>query len=58
MYKDSEFNYILHSDILNFILFSYDWLVKGIIDFTSSKNITLEAVVEILNAKPNYGNYN
>lgn len=55
--KDSNFNYILHSDILDFILFSYDWLVKGIIDFTSSENITLEAIVEILNANPEYGNY-
>ena len=55
--KNSSFNYILHSDILDFILFSYNWLIKGIIDFTSSKNITLEAIVEILNAEPEYGHY-
>ena len=55
--KESNFNYILHSDILDFILFAFNWAVKGIVDFTSSENITLEAIVEILKASPEYGKY-
>ena len=43
--------------ILDFILFSFSWSVTGILDFTSTDNISLEAIVKILKAKPEYGNY-
>jgi nucleoside-diphosphate-sugar epimerase len=55
--KESNFNYVLHSDILNFIRFANNWAIKGVIDFTSTENITLEEITNILKAEPEYGNY-
>lgn len=56
--ENSSFNYILHSDILNFILLCYNNNINGIIPFVSSKNITLKEITEILNIKnANFGNY-
>jgi len=54
----SEFNYILHSDILDFILKSYNDNIKGIIDFVSSKNITFKEIENILEIKAKFGNFN
>jgi len=58
--KDSSFNYILHSDILNFILYCFDKNISNdIIDFVSSQNISLEEITNILDIKePCYGKYN
>lgn len=52
---DSTFNYILHSDLLNFILKASD--ETGIVNFTSGGNITLKRVNEIFNGNPIWGDY-
>jgi hypothetical protein len=54
---NSEFNYILHSDIKNCILKSYKENINGIIDFVASDNIKLKEISKILKIKANYGNY-
>ena len=54
--KNSKFNYILHSDICDFILEVMKKDIKGNFDFSSSV-ITLEKVVELLKGNPKYGNY-
>lgn len=55
--KESNFNYVLHSDILDFILYCYNNNINDILSFVSSNNITLEEVVNILGINVNYGNY-
>lgn len=55
--KDSNFNYILHSDILDFILYCYKNDISDTIPFVSSTNITLEEIVNILGVNANYGEY-
>jgi len=54
---DSIFNYVLHSDISDFIRFSIDSGIKGIYNLTSSENITLFDVGDILGKKVTFGNY-
>tara|TARA_Y100000361_G_scaffold154281_1_gene179284 strand:- start:4427 stop:5131 length:705 start_codon:yes stop_codon:yes gene_type:complete len=53
--SDSTFNYILHSDLLNFISESED--KTGILNFISDGNITLKKVNEIFNGNPIWGDY-
>jgi len=55
--EDSNFNYVLHSDILEFMLFCYKENISDIIDFTSSSNITLKEIESILGVKANFGDY-
>ena len=55
--KESNFNYILHSDILDFILHCYENNINDILPFVSSNNITLEEIVDILGVDAHYGNY-
>ena len=55
--KESNFNYILHSDILDFILYCYENNINDILPFVSSNNITLEEIVDILGVDAHYGNY-
>jgi nucleoside-diphosphate-sugar epimerase len=55
---DSRFNYVLHSDILDFIKFSIDHdLVKGIYNLASSENVTLSEVANMLGKKVKFGTY-
>ena len=53
--SNSTFNYILHSDLLNFISESED--KTGILNFISDGNITLKKVNEIFNGNPIWGDY-
>ena len=53
--EDSTFNYILHSDLLDFIF--EDEKRTGIINFVSDGNITLGRVNEIFGGNPEWGNY-
>jgi nucleoside-diphosphate-sugar epimerase len=55
--KDSSFNYVLHSDILDFILYCYENNINDIIPFVSSTNITIKEISNILGVDANYGNY-
>jgi len=53
--EDSTFNYILHSDLFEFIF--EDFNRTGIINFISDGNVTLGRVNEILNGNTVWGNY-
>jgi len=53
----SVFNYVLHSDILDFIKFSIDNDIKGIYNLASSENVTLSEVADMLGKKVNFGSY-
>lgn len=53
----SEFNYILHSYVLDFIKFSMNHDVKGIYNLASSENITLLEVANMLGKKVKFGTY-
>jgi len=54
---DSRFNYVLHSDILDFIKFSIDHELKGIYNLASSENITLLEITNMLGRKVKFGTY-
>lgn len=54
---DSEFNYILHSDIVEFIRFSMESDLKGIYNTVSSDNISLSEVANIAGVKVEFGDY-
>jgi nucleoside-diphosphate-sugar epimerase len=53
----SEFNYILHSDILDFILKAYDDNIIDVVDFVSSDNVTFKEIETILGIQANFGNF-
>jgi dTDP-4-dehydrorhamnose reductase len=53
--EDSIFNYILHSDLFEFIF--EDFNRTGIVNFISDGNITLGRVNEIFNGNTVWGNY-
>ena len=52
--SDSEFNYILYSDVYDFIVKDID---TDIYNFTSSDNILLKDVSEFFNKKVSYGDF-
>lgn len=54
---NSRFNYVLHSDVLDFIKLSIENDLKGIYNLASSGNITLSEVAERLGKKVQFGNY-
>lgn len=54
---NSIFNYVLHSDILDFIEFSIDYELKGIYNLASSETITLSEVADMLGKKVKFGTY-
>lgn len=54
---NSRFNYVLHSDILDFIKFSIDYELKGIYNLASSETITLSEVADMLGKKVKFGTY-
>lgn len=54
---NSIYNYVLHSDILDFIKLSIDGDLKGIYNLASSENVTLSEVADMLGKKVNFGTY-
>ena len=54
---DSRFNYVLHSDILDFIRFSIDGDLQGTYNLASSENVTLVEVADMLGKKVKFGTY-
>ncbi|MEK7517258.1 MAG: NAD-dependent epimerase/dehydratase family protein [Patescibacteria group bacterium] len=54
---DSLFNYILHKDVLEFIQIAIKKDLQGIYNLSSSKNITLSQISELLGKKVNFGKY-
>lgn len=55
--EESAFNYILHSDVLNFIKLSIEKDLQGIYNLASSKNITLKEVASFLKKQVTFGDY-
>jgi dTDP-4-dehydrorhamnose reductase len=53
----SRMNYILHTDVSDFIRLSIDTNLKGIYNMTSSENIILSEVAEMLGKKVRFGSY-
>ena len=53
----SILNYILHSNVLDFIKLSIDKNLQGIYNLASSSNITLEAVANLFKKKVKFGDY-
>lgn len=53
----SLFNYVLHSDVLDFIKLSIDRDIKGVYNLASSENITLLEVANMLGKKVKFGTY-
>lgn len=55
--SDSNFNYILHSDVANFIQQAIENDIQGIFNIASSKNMTLEQIANSLGRKVTFGDY-
>lgn len=55
--EKSVFNYILHSDVLDFIKLSIRNDLVGIYNLASSKNITLKQVADLVKKKVTFGDY-
>lgn len=54
---DSVFNYVLHSDISDFIKLAIKQDVQGVYNVASSENITLSEIVDMFGKKVNFGKY-
>lgn len=54
---DSVFNYVLHSDVSDFIKLAIEQDIRGIYNVSSSKNIVLSEVAKTLGKKVNFGKY-
>ncbi len=54
---NSRFNYVLHSDVLDFIKLSIARDLRGTYNLASSENITLQAVADMLGKKVEFGSY-
>lgn len=54
---DSSLNYILHTDVSEFIKLALEKDLKGIYNLVSSKNITLSEIASLLKKKVNFGDY-
>ncbi len=55
--KKSVFNYILYSNILDFIKLARKEDLQGIYNIASSKNIILSEIAKLFKKKVNFGNY-
>jgi nucleoside-diphosphate-sugar epimerase len=53
----SRLNYVLHSDVLNFIKFAIDKGLKGVHNVAASKNITLAQVANMAGNRVKFGKY-
>jgi nucleoside-diphosphate-sugar epimerase len=54
---DSRMNYVLHTDVSDFIRLSIDNNLNGIYNMTSSEDITLLEVADLLGRKVKFGSY-
>lgn len=54
---DSEFNYVLHSDIADFLHFAIKKDLKGIYNLASSENITVYRIARIFDKQVKFGKY-
>ena len=54
---NSMFNYILHKDVLRFIKVALEKDLQGIYNLSSSENISLKGVADLLKKHVNFGNY-
>ena len=54
---DSIFNFILHTDVLEFIKKAIENDLQGIYNLASSKNITLKQVADLVKKKVTFGDY-
>lgn len=54
---DSEFNYILHRSVFEFIQAAVKKDVRGIYNLASSENVSVSRVADLLNKKVNFGNF-
>lgn len=54
---DSQFNYVLHADILDFLQFAIAEDLQGIYNVASSENISLGEVAEMLKKKVRFGDF-
>lgn len=54
---DSRLNYVLHSDVSDFIQFAMKYDVRGIYNVASADNMVLSAVANILGKQVNFGSY-
>ncbi|RLF52126.1 MAG: hypothetical protein DRN24_03795 [Thermoplasmata archaeon] len=54
---ESSFNYVLHSDVLEFIKYALEKDIIGIYNLAASKNIQLKEVAEIYNKEVKFGSY-
>jgi nucleoside-diphosphate-sugar epimerase len=54
---DSQFNYILHSDVLGFVRIALEQNLTGIYNLASLENITLSEIVNMLCKKVCFGTY-
>jgi nucleoside-diphosphate-sugar epimerase len=54
---NSKLNYVLHSDMLNFIRYAISHRLKGIYNIASSKNINLSEIAGISGNKVRFGKY-
>ncbi len=55
--SESVFNFILHKDILEFVKIGIDKNLQGVYNLSSSKNISLFQISELLGNKVCFGNY-
>ena len=56
--EESTFNYVLHSDILEFIKIAINKDLQGIYNLASSENVTLSSVAQMLEKKVKFGSFN
>lgn len=55
--NDSRFNYILHSDVSDFILFAIERDIQGIYNVASGGNLHLSEISEMFGKNVQFGNY-
>lgn len=53
----SVFNFILHKDVLEFVKIAIEKNLQGVYNLSSSKNITLFQIAELLGKKVSFGTY-
>lgn len=55
--EKSVFNYIFHSDVLDFIKLAVEKDLQGIFNLASSKNITMKQIAKLFKKKIRFGDY-
>jgi nucleoside-diphosphate-sugar epimerase len=54
---DSDFNYVLHDDLIAFIRTAVEQGLRGVFNAASSENVTLGRIAEILGKKVSFGRH-